>query len=702
MNMKILRSAMAALMLAASMFAADAQRQTTVLSDGWTVKPMTRPQRGVQPAPVELPHTWNSTYLRGTEYNRESMAYQRTLSVSPQMLRSNRVFLYFEGVNSVANVFVNHVSAGTHKSGYTAFCLEITPLLHEGDNTLEVWASNAWRSDVLPISGDFNVQGGIHRPVRLVVTPESCIAPDFYASPGVLLRQKSVDARRAEISVETILLAPGHEAAEYETRITLLDNTGKIIKQQTRPAAATPLADGRHLSSVTMLSVDKPHLWNGLHDPYLYKVEVELLKGGASIDRVSQPLGIRFFSVDREKGFMLNGKPYDLHGYNRHDDFQGCGSALTMKEYRRDMQLVGEAAATVLRLAHYPHGEPIYNLCDTAGVALWTEIPLCGPGGYLFTGYMKDVDDNARQTLREMIYQKMNHPSVMFWGLFNELLISDGTTFQQYDDPRPLIRELNSLAHDIDPTRLTCFATCVDEKEYLGVSDLIAWNKYFSWQKAEEQTAEFFDRARAEAQGQPVGVSEYGKGGSTLQHAEPLAADGQNLPSTFHPEEYQAICHENYWKALRRRPWLWIKTIWQFSDMMSAIKNEGDTPGMNDKGMVAYDRRTMKDAYYFYAANWQTMSEASHRRFAPMLHLCSKGYTNRTHAQTEVRVYTTLPKATLWVNGKRVGERRADSLHRIVWRITLRPGNNEIRVGDGRGCSESAVWNLSGQHISAE
>ena len=695
--MKHIKATITALLISAISFTANAQtgRESTLLNDGWTIKPMSKPQRDVKGQPVTLPHTWNSSYLRGTEYNREAMAYERTLTVTPAMLQGNRVFLYFEGVNSVANVFVNHVSAGTHKCGYTAFCLEITKLLHEGDNTLEVWASNAWRSDVLPISGDFNVQGGIHRPVHLVVTPENCIAPDFYASPGVLLRQTAVSADKAEVSVETLLLGNGYESGDYETRITVFDNGGNRVCQQTQPVAAVAKDDGRHLSITSVLYISKPHLWNGLHNPYLYKVEVELLKGGDVKDKVVQPLGLRSMAVDKDKGFSLNGKLYDLHGYNRHDDFSGCGSALTMQEYRRDVELIKNGGATALRLAHYPHGEPIYNLCDSAGIALWTEIPLCGPGGYMFTGYVNDVADNARQTLREMIYQKMNHPSVMFWGLFNELLISDGKRFVQYDDPRPLVRELNATAHEIDPTRLTCFATCVDEKEYLGVSDLIAWNKYFSWQKADAQAAEFFDKAKQEANGQPVGVSEYGKGGSPWQHAEPLHADADKFPSTYHPEEYQAICHENYWKAFRERPWLWIKTIWQFSDMMSSIKTEGDTPGRNDKGMVTYDRKTMKDSYYFYAANWLPMAEASSQKHSPVFHLCSKNYTERKFADTDVKVYTTLPKATLWLNGKKIGEKKADSLHRIVWRVKLQKGSNDIRVTAGKNISDSAVWNVS-------
>lgn len=668
-------------------------RQDVLLSDGWTVKPISAPQRTVVPSVVTIPHTWNSAYVSGTTYNRETMVYQRTICITPEMKDGlHRIYLLFEGVNSVANVFLNYSSVVTHKGGYLAFCVEITDRVNVGDNMLEVWASNAYRTDVLPISGDFNVQGGLHRPVHLIVTGKDCIAPDFYASPGVLLSQRDVSAGRAVVDVAAILNV-SDRSSRYQIKATVRNREGKSVASA---VSDTPLGlspDSLHARLSLSFSLQKPHLWNGLKDPYLYAVDVELLKGGQPVDRVRQPLGLRSFKVDANKGFSLNGRAYDLHGFNRHDDFEGVGSALTAKEYYRDIRLIRDAGATALRLAHYPHGEMIYNLCDSAGIVLWSEIPLCGPGGYLFTGYVHDADDNARQTMREIVYQKMNHPSVMFWGLFNELLITDGKKFRQYDDPRPLLRELDAWVHQTDPTRLTCFATCVDEKEYLGVSDLIAWNKYFSWKNAEQSALHFFAQARSDAQGQPVGVSEYGRGGSPWQHGEPAMYRQDGFPADYHPEEYQAICHENYWKAFRQMPWLWWKTVWQFSDTMSSIKDEGDTPGRNDKGMVTYDRRTLKDAYYFYKANWTMMAEAPKKK-GGMLHLCSKRFRQRHYADTRVKVYTTLPEATLYLNGKKISTLRADSIHKIEWAVKLHQGDNTVSVIGKGGIKEQAVWTL--------
>lgn len=656
-------------------------RTDTVITDGWTISPIADTDKRAERRSVTLPHTWNAVYDDGRRhYNRETMVYRRTLNVTPDMA-GRRLFLYFEGVNSVADVYVNRRWAGSHKGGYTAFCIEITDLVKAGDNNLEVWAGNALRTDVLPISGDFNVYGGIHRPVRLIVTAQDCISPLFYGSSGVLIRQDSVTQDRADITVTAKLSLTG-KASGLALRATMTDTDGRTVALAETPA--------RSESVDQRLTVDRPVLWHGRKNPYIYKVKVELLKSGEVIDCVEQHTGLRSFSVDPERGFMLNGRHYDLYGFNRHEDFKGSGSAMTPAQHETDMRLVMESGATMLRLAHYPQGETIYNLADRNGIVLWSEIALCGPGGYDYTGYVPNVEDNARQTMREMVYQKMNHLSVCFWGLFNELLAGDEEPLRQYDNPVPFVKELNALCHSLDPTRLTVFATCVDQKYYLGCSDLIAWNKYFGWQTAESEAAAFFDEARATAEGHPVGVSEYGRGGSIYQHADPLYAAEYTFSGKYHPEEYQTICHEGYWRAFKDCPWLWMKTVWQFSDMQSSIKDEGDTPGINDKGMVTYDRKERKDAYYFYKANWTS---------EPMLHLCSKRFTVRQHAVTDIKAYTNLENATLYVNGRKIGRATTDDIRRVVWKgVELKPGENVIRVtarNSHTTLEDTCIWRLN-------
>lgn len=310
------------MLLIAAITAATAQAQPrtdTEINERWTVAPIAETNMKAKRTPVTLPHTCNAAYDDGKRhYNRETMVYRRKLDVTPQM-QGRRLFLYFEGVNSVADVYVNRRSACTHKGGYTAFCVEITGMVGPGDNELEVWAGNALRSDVLPISGDFNVYGGIHRPVRLITTGPDCISPLFYGSPGVLIRQDKADAGRAELTVTTMLSITTGDAS-LRLRTTITDAAGRTVARDETAATGSSVSQ--------RLAVDRPNLWQGRENPYLYDVRVELMRGQQVIDCVTQHIGLRSFSVDAERGFMLNGRPYPLYGFNRHEDFKGYGSAM--------------------------------------------------------------------------------------------------------------------------------------------------------------------------------------------------------------------------------------------------------------------------------------------------------------------------------------------------------------------------------------
>ena len=539
-----------------------------VLDTGWVYRPISDPNLTVKDKKVSLPHTWNAYYTKGTEYNRETMVYTRRIAVNRDQLQNNRLFLRFEGVNSVADVFVNRQSVGHHKGGYTAFTIEITGEVKEGENIIEVWVSNAFRTDVLPISGDFNIYGGIHRPVHLITTRNDCISPLYYGSSGVLISQDKVTKEQAELTVETHLLA----STDKRLRVTMTDAEGKLVAQ----AETTINSDVVRQP----LSIEKPVLWNGRKNPYLYTVNVELMEGTKVIDCVTEQTGLRYFSVDAEKGFFLNGEPYPLRGFNRHEDVEGKGSALLQEDHEHDMQLIKETGATMIRLSHYPQSRYFYELADREGMILWSEIPLCGPGGYNFTGYVKNTEENARQVMLEMIYQNMNRPSVCFWGLFNEILVDDGR-FKAWDDPVPFVKELHQLCKQTDPSRLTTFATCVPHTHYLGCSDLMAWNKYFRHPGNEGNVRRFYEDAYTTRGGQPLGISEYGDAGSPHQHYDPRYDRVRT-----HSETYQCLTHEGYWHAIKDMGWLWCKCIWQFSDIQTSIRHEGDRDGMNDKGMV--------------------------------------------------------------------------------------------------------------------
>ena len=641
-----------------------------LLDTGWVYRPISDPNPTVKDKKVTLPHTWNAQYTKGTEYNRETMVYTRQLHVSREQLQG-RLFLRFEGVNSVADVFVNRHSVCQHKGGYTAFTLEITDEVREGENTIEVWASNAFRTDVLPISGDFNVYGGIHRPVHLIVTEKDCISPLFYGSSGVLIHQDKITKERAELTVETHLSLK-RNLERLKLRTTITEAEGKVVAQTEIAAMDSVVRQS--------LSITKPMLWNGRKNPYLYSVKVELMDGLRVVDSRTEQTGLRYFSVDAEKGFFLNGEPYPLCGFNRHEDVEGKGSALSQEDHDRDMQLIKETGATIIRLSHYPQSDYFYRLADREGMVLWSEIPLCGPGGYDFTGYVKNVKDNARQVALEMIYQNFNRPSVCFWGIFNEILVNDGR-FKAWDDPVPFVKELHALYKETDPSRLTTFATCVPQQHYLGCSDLIAWNKYFRRPGNEESVRKFYMQAHETSGGQPVGISEYGDAGSPRQHYDP-----RYDKALTHSETYQCLTHEGYWRAIKDMDFLWCKTIWQFSDMQSSIRHEGDHDGRNDKGMVTYDRQEKKDIYYFYRAQWNP---------EPMLYITDRRFTDRHHATADVKVYTNQKDATLYVNGKKIAKQKADDIRRVIFKdVQLSEGDNKIEVRSGK-LSDECTWTLT-------
>lgn len=659
---------------------AQSPRQVITLKDGWEYRPVSSVSKKAPFTPVVIPHTWNVDYIPGTTlYNRETMVYQRPLNITEEM-KGKRLFLYFEGVNSVAHVFMNRRTVGEHLGGYTAFCFEITDQVKPGENLLEVWVSNAYRTDVLPISGDFNVYGGIHRPCHLIVTEQDCITPSFYASPGVFVHQQNISEEKADIVVESRLSLKGNrqgltlktivaDAADRQVAVSETSVTDSIVRQAIR--------------------IERPILWNGKKNPYLYHVAVELYEGDRLRDKVVQRTGFRYFSVDPDKGFFLNGDYLNLYGFCRHEDVAGKASALEQEDYLLDMELIKETGATAMRLAHYPHAEPMYDLSDENGIILWTEIPMCGPGGQAFTGYVETegFKNNARQAVKELVYQKFNHPSICFWGIFNEILVSDGKKFVEYDDPIPFTKELNTLFKSIDTSRLTALATCVDQTYYLGCSDLIAWNKYFGWYKdAAPSVSKFFDQAHDTSKGQPVGVSEYGAGASIHHHQWPLVQEDR-ADSHFHPEEAQAYCHEGNWDAFRKRPFLWAKFIWVFADYQTYMRQEGDTDGFNDKGLLTYDRKTKKDAFFFYKANWNP---------EPMVYITSRRFTRRTNPETDVKVYSNLSEVTLYVNGKKQGTMRPDEMRRIIWKdIKLDKGQNDIRVEGKSGKTvlvDTCIW----------
>lgn len=640
-----------------------AQRQDILLNDQWKFRFSHQVEKGTE-IRVDLPHTWNAQdALAGKkDYKRGIGNYEKYLFIRSEW-KGKRLFLRFEGVNTIANVFINRCHVCEHRGGYGAFVIEITDRVTYGEeNSVWVRVNNAEQLDVMPLVGDFNFYGGIYRDVHLLVTDATCISPLDYASPGVRLVQDSVSDAFAK--VRALVELSNGEAVQQETELNvcLLDRGKRlqeVRKKITLPAATT-------LQQELALEIYQPHLWNGRQDPFLYQVEVSLSRNGKVVDCITQPLGLRFYRVDPEKGFFLNGRHLPLHGVCRHQDRSEIGNALRPQHHEEDAALMAEMGVNAVRLAHYPQTAYFYDLMDKYGIIVWAEIPFVGPGGYEDKGFvdLPTFRTNGKEQLKELIRQHYNHPSICVWGLFNEVK-------EAGDNPIPYIKELHALAHQEDATRPTTGAS--NQMGDLNfITDVIAWNRYDGWYGGSPaDLGEWLDRMHETHPELCIAISEYGAGASLYHQQDSLV---KTVPtSVWHPENWQTFYHIENWKVLSSRPYVWGSFVWNMFDFGAAHRTEGDRPGINDKGLVTFDRKHRKDAFYFYKANWN--------KDEPMLHLAGKRNTVRTNRLQTIIAFSNLPEVELFVNGKSQGRRKPNAYAILTWeQVMLQPGENEIKV----------------------
>lgn len=649
-------------------FGADAQRHDQLLNDNWQFRFGHQVEKG-SAVRVDLPHTWNAQdALSGrTDYKRGLGHYERRLFV-PADWKGQRLYLRFEGANSIADLFVNGRHAGQHRGGYGAFVFEITDFVNYGKaNTLRVSVNNAETLELMPLVGDFNFYGGLYRDVHLVRTGPTCISLLDHGSSGIRLVQDSVSKDYAAIRALVALSNGSDTATQAEVLLRLLDGDREVAAQR----LTLTLPPDSSVEGSLPVSLRRPHLWDGRRDPFRYRAEVSLWRNGHEVDRVEQPLGLRYYHIDPERGFFLNGRHLPLRGVCRHQDRSEVGNALRREHHDEDAAIMAEMGANAVRLAHYPQAEYFYDLMDRYGFIVWAEIPFVGPGGYSDEGFVNlpAFRQNGREQLVELIRQHYNHPSIVVWGLFNELSMRG-------DDPVPYIKELNDLAHREDPTRLTVAASNTDGALNF-VTDAMAWNRYDGWYGGTPAgLGQWLDHMHTTHPDLRIAISEYGAGASLYHQQDTLA---KTVAASFwHPENWQTHYHMANWREISARPFVWGSFIWNLFDFGAAHRHEGDRVGINDKGLVTFDRRTRKDAFYFYKANWN--------KDEPLLYLAEHRTTHRTRPVQTFMAFTNQPEAELFVNGVSCGRAEADSLATVRWTgVRLRPGENEVRVVSGRG-----------------
>lgn len=645
-----------------------AERNIIKLNDNWSFRFSHQVNKGTARR-VDLPHTWNTQdALSGkVDYKRGIGNYEKRIFIKPEY-QGKRLFLRFEGVNTVASIFVNRKYSGEHRGGYGAFVIEITDKVDYGkENSVLVRVNNAEQLDIMPLVGDFNMYGGIYRDVNLIVTENVCISPLDYASSGVKLIQDSVSNEYAKVR-NVIQLSNGRNAdSKLDLSVTVKEGD-KTVKSF---SSLVVVPAGKNITHEIPMEFNKPHLWNGMEDPFMYRVEVSIKENGKVLDTVSQNMGLRYYNVDPEKGFFLNGKHLQLKGVCRHQDRAEIGNALRKEHHDEDLAIMLDMGVNAVRLAHYPQDEYFYDLMDRHGLIVWAEIPFVGPGGYEDKGFVDSemFKENGKQQLIEMIRQHYNHPSICFWGLFNEL--------KEYgDNPIEYIKELNEIAHKEDSTRPTTSAS--NQGGAINhITDVIAWNRYDGWYGGNPGTLGLWlDDLKKKNPNIKVGISEYGAGASIYHQQEELKQP--NPSGWWHPENWQTYYHIENWKIISFRPFVWGSFVWNMFDFGAAHRTEGDRSGINDKGLVTFDRKVRKDAFYFYKANWN--------KSEPVLHIAGKRCDRRTSNVQTIMVFTNQPEAELFVNGKSYGKVKADEYCIVKWEnVILDKGNNDIEVKTVRG-----------------
>ncbi len=667
-------------------------RQEIPLVDGWR---FIRQDAGIGAVPdanwstVSVPHTWNAQdgangraadprlpdgYYRGPAW------YSIALPLPADWGNGRRVYVRFEAVATVADVFVGDRHVGQHRGAFTAFAFDLTPYLRpDQPNVLNVRADNSRFPDIAPLSGDFTIHGGLYRPVTLVVTEPTHVA--FVAgSRGVFADTRRLTADEAQLEIRSTVTNPSDRPEELVVATTLRDRDRQPAARTESKLTLAP-RETREISQT--LTVPRPHRWHGRRDPYLYQLAVSLRQGEREIDTVAQSVGLRTVAIDEARGFLLNGEPYPIRGVSRHQDRAGYGWAVSAEHEREDMRLIADMGATAIRLAHYPQSERIHALADELGLLLWEEIP-----NIERVPSLPEFFPNLQQQLREMILQGYNSPSIAWWGLFNE-----AKAVWQTPMGAPPERYHDQLRRDVlalDDSRLIVGASWLRHRD--PVHDGVpypAFNQYPGWKYDQPDDMGRIVDLIYTNHGKRVAIAEYGAGASPQHHLETGLGTPKSTETPFHPEEWQAIVHEGNWRHLANNPKLWGSFAWVMFDFSADYRNEGERPGYNDKGLVTADRRIRKDAYFFYQANWTT---------APMVHLVSKRMSTRQlNPAPEIKAYSNGETVELVVNGHSLGKKNPDAIAVCRWEnVSLQPGANRVeaiaRRRDGSEVRDAAEW----------
>ena len=614
-------------------------REIISLNENWT---LSFPKGDHATEQVNLPHTWNA--VDGNDgngsYLRTTGVYTRTFTAPKQPREGGRTYVEVLAAALNSTVKVNGQVAATHEGGFSIFRADVTDLCHEGENELTIEVSNEDTPSMYPSSADFTFYGGLYRGVNLISVPDAHFDLDYYGGPGMMVTPVPTEDGGANFTIKSFVTNP---ADDLTVMYSIEDCFGREVASAVRSSADTEVT----------IYVPDAQLWS-MDEPNLYTVVATLQRNNEEVDEIAANVGVRSFKVTPDEGFSINGVPTPLRGVSRHQDRVFEGNALTAEEHYDDAMLIKELGANTIRLAHYQHSQDFYDACDEIGFAVWAEIP--------FISVFKKGEGahkHVMEEMKELIIQNYNHPSIMFWGISNEILI--GGISQELVDTH---HDLEKLCKELDPTRLTTIAhvsTTPVNGPMHHITDLESYNHYFGWYGGKmEQNGPWLDQFHAEHPDICIGISEYGCEGIINWHSNtPQCKD--------YTEEYQALYHEHMAQVFEDRPWVWASHVWNMFDFGCAARNEGGVSGRNNKGLVTMDRKTKKDSYFVYQAYWTQ---------TPMVHIAGRRHAQRAGETTEIKVYSNQDTVVLYVNGKEVGQQTA---HRVFkFNVALNEGFNTI------------------------
>lgn len=611
-------------------------RTDIIFNTGWYFSKNTAEEALANREAIILPHTWNAKDGQdgGNDYYRGTCWYAKKFEKSA-LAQGEEAWLEFEGVAMTAEVFLNGEKLARHEGGYSTFRVNLTKKLKEGENLLAISVDNSKNNTVYPQKADFTFYGGIYRNVHLIIVPAAHFVLDYHGGSGLKITpQLSDDRTSAQVTAEAWVTGDADQVT------FTVENQVQIAKVNDGYAKA-------------VFTLDNVHLWDGVEDPFLYTLKAELESG----DSVETVFGCRTIAFDANHGMLLNGRPYRLCGAARHQDCQGAGNALTTDMQDEDMALLREMGANTIRLAHYQHNQYFYDLCDKFGMVVWVEIPY-------ITEHMPEGRANTLSQMTELVVQNYNHPSIVCWGLSNEISAAGGVS----DDMIENHRLLNDLCHKLDATRPTTMAHAfmLDTKNpFVTAADICGYNLYYGWYLGEmEDNDIWFDEFHAERPDAIVALSEYGADANpAFQNGKPEKGDWS--------EPYQAVYHEHLLKMWSERPYIWAMHCWNMFDFGADGRDEGGKPGQNQKGLVTFDRKTKKDAFYIYKAYLSKK---------PFVHLCGSRYIDRIEEVTEIKVYSNQLSVTLFVDGAEFETQTGDKIFKFNVPIS---GEHKIKAQSG-------------------